>query len=260
MPIITILVTLRPSAGTMAPCGRVLVRKVAEPVAGNQQFATGSPRRSGCAPASGCRCGRRCRSACSRPGSRCTVCHGLPRECRRSRPRPAGRRRAAETASAICGCHRSRSAPRRSPGGQWCNGRQGPRAARARFVCMSAKIGNATNIEPVPDLVHAHLALLFGHACVRHGLNHLVTAHADQGRLSVLRLAGGGAGRACGRVWSDRSWLASVKGALVGEAPGCIRFLPASSPSASGSTGGILAEPAGDPDPDMREHAPDTAA
>ena len=39
MPIITMLETCRPSAGTIAPCGRVAVGEIAEPVARHQQLA-----------------------------------------------------------------------------------------------------------------------------------------------------------------------------------------------------------------------------
>ena len=86
---------------------RVAIGEVAEPVARRHQLRRGFPRRSGCAPASACRCGRRSRSACSRPGWRCRACRDPPRGCRRSRSRQVARRRAAETGTATCGCRRS---------------------------------------------------------------------------------------------------------------------------------------------------------
>ncbi len=81
-----------PSVGRSSP-GKSPSRR-ARPSPGRR-----SPPPSGCAPASACRCGRSCSSACSRPGWKRKACRGRSREYRRIRfrrrfsPAPAGARR-----------------------------------------------------------------------------------------------------------------------------------------------------------------------
>ena len=155
MPIMTMLETRRPVAGTATPAvgvGRDSRRAGRGRAGSGRRF----PPASGCARASACRCGRTCRTACSRPGSTGRACRGPPRGCRRSRSRPAGRRRAAG----------KRSSHFRVPslgdllGDDLRPGQREGAGERGAEVLGDVghrrEVGGAADVDPVPELRDAH--------------------------------------------------------------------------------------------------------
>ncbi len=111
------------------------------------------------------------------------ACRGLPRECRRSRSRPAGRRRAAESGSAICGCRLPTSARRRSSGRAMVNCCVELGAQVLGDVGHLRKVGDAAHIEPVPELGCTHAGLPWRNAGLGKRVRERIARQSDQGLL-----------------------------------------------------------------------------
>ncbi len=149
-------------------------RPFAVGVAGGHELADDLRARRGCAPGSGCRCGRSGRTGCSRPGRRCRRRRGprRGRGCRRSRP--PGRR---GSGTGICGSRRRWSArwrPRGRPMTKFL-GQSGLQRLGDRG--HAGEVGHALVVDPVPQLLDAeggfadgrHFRCQFGSGPCRRG-------------------------------------------------------------------------------------------